>query len=393
MKKSLILFFLTLIFITFLVSCTDEPSSLGVELIAGDLVVIKTFDSQIDSVTQSSSYFKNVISLGSSSWILLGKYQDTEASVLLKFIFGLSDSLRTDVIDNNISVLDSWIVLRNRYTYGDTLASMEFTTHKVNSDWSFTQFTIDSLSKLQYETENIGSNLTSTDTNYTFNIDESLALSWMKNSADNTLESNYGIYLKPTDMSGKISGFEAFTALSSEAAKLYVVIEKSGVYTDTINGFIIGDVSLVDGDVPAFPVGLIGIQSGVAVYSKLNFDVSGLPKGLVVNSAELILAQDSVNSVFGTGFNNSLRAGFLQYADSLNTQGNAITLAFNNNTFTGNITAFLRNWIDTGDNNGLLIQPGNQFDGLELFAIYGSDASNFLLRPRLKVTYTIKENL
>ncbi|MBT8379199.1 MAG: hypothetical protein KJN64_08205 [Ignavibacteria bacterium] len=393
MKKSLILFFLTLIFITFLVSCTDEPSSLGVELIAGDLVVIKTFDSQIDSVAQSSSYFKNVISLGSSSWILLGKYQDTEASVLLKFIFGLSDSLRTDVIDNNISVLDSWIVLRNRYTYGDTLASMEFTTHKVNSDWSFTQFTIDSLSKLQYETENIGSNLTSTDTNYTFNIDESLALSWMKNSADNTLESNYGIYLKPTDMSGKISGFEAFTALSSEAAKLYVVIEKSGVYTDTINGFIIGDVSLVDGDVPAFPVGLIGIQSGVAVYSKLNFDVSGLPKGLVVNSAELILAQDSVNSVFGTGFNNSLRAGFLQYADSLNTQGNAITLAFNNNTFTGNITAFLRNWIDTGDNNGLLIQPGNQFDGLELFAIYGSDASNFLLRPRLKVTYTIKENL
>ncbi|MBT8381331.1 MAG: hypothetical protein HKO83_15680 [Ignavibacteriaceae bacterium] len=393
MKKSLILFFLTLIFITFLVSCTDEPSSLGVELISGDLVVIKTFDSQIDSVAQSSSYFKNVISLGSSSWILLGKYQDTEASVLLKFIFGLSDSLRTDVIDNNISVLDSWIVLRNRYTYGDTLASMEFTTHKVNSDWSFTQFTIDSLSKLQYETENIGSNLTSTDTNYTFNIDESLALSWMKNSADNTLESNYGIYLKPTDMSGKISGFEAFTALSSEAAKLYVVIEKSGVYTDTINGFIIGDVSLVDGDVPAFPVGLIGIQSGVAVYSKLNFDVSGLPKGLVVNSAELILAQDSVNSVFGTGFNNSLRAGFLQYVDSLNTQGNAITLAFNNNTFTGNITAFLRNWIDTGDNNGLLIQPGNQFDGLELFAIYGSDASNFLLRPRLKVTYTIKENL
>jgi hypothetical protein len=364
-----------------------------VAFIAGELVSVKTFDSQVDSVNQSSSYFKNVIPLGSSSWILLGKYQDTEASTLLKFIFGLSDSLRTDVIDGNINVLDSWIVLRNRYTYGDTLASIEFTTHKVNSNWSITQFTIDSLSKLQYEIEDVGSNLVATDTNYTFNLDESLVLSWMKNSADNTLESNYGIYLIPKDMSGKINGFEALTTLSSEAAKLFVVIEKTGVYTDTINGFIIGDVSLVDGEVPNLPPGIIGMQSSIAVNSKLTFDVSDLPQGLVVNSAELILTQDSLNSMKGTSFNSSLRASFLSYNDSLNTQGNAVALVFNNNKFTGNITAFLRSWVDTGENNGLLLQAGNQFEGLELFAIYGGETVDLLLRPRLKVTYTIKENL
>jgi hypothetical protein len=146
LKNKLVSVLLFLISIPFLVSCEDEPSSIGVELISGDLIVVKTFDSGIDTVSQSSSYFKNVITLGSSNWILLGKYQDIEASTLLKFIFGFSDSLRTDVIDGNINVLDAWIVLRDRYTYGDTLASMEFTTHKVNSSWSFTQFTIDSLS-------------------------------------------------------------------------------------------------------------------------------------------------------------------------------------------------------------------------------------------------------
>ena len=393
MKNKLASVILLLISIAFFVSCQDEPSSIGVELISGDLIVVKTFDSGIDTVSQSSSYFKNVITLGSSTWILLGKYQDIEASTLLKFIFGFSDSLRTDVIDGKINVLDSWIVLRDRYTYGDTLASMEFTTHKVNSAWSFTQFTIDSLTKLQYENEDLGSNLIATDTNYTFNLNESLVLSWMKNSADNTLESNYGIYLKPKEMSGKVSGFQALTALSSEAAKLFVVIEKAGVYTDTINGFIIGDLSLVDGDVPNLPQGLIGTQSGVAVNSKLNFDLSGLPKGLVVNNAELILTKDTLNSVQGTIFINTLRASYLRYNDSLNTQGSAIVLTFSDNQYTGNITSFLRNWIITGENNGLLLQSGNQFDGLELFAIYGSDAADLSLRPRLKVTYTIKENL
>ncbi len=393
MKHILALALLSFTLITFLISCNDEPSSIGVELISGELLAVRTFDSQTDTVSQSSSYFKNVIALGSSTWILLGKYQDIEASTLLRFIFGLSDSLRADVIDGNINVLDSWIVLTDRYTFGDTLASMEFTTHKVNSSWSFTQFTIDSLSKLQFENEDVGSNLVATDSNYTFNLDGSLVLSWLKNSADNTLESNYGIYLVPKDISGKVTGFEALTALSSEAAKLFVVIEKSGVYTDTINGFVIGDASLVDGEVPNLPQGLIGMQSSLAINSKLRFDVSGLPKGLVVNSAELILTRDSLNSISGTGFNNSLRASFLSYSDSLNTQGSAVTLTFSGNKYTGNITSFLRNWIDTGENNGLLLQAGNQFDGLELFAIFGSDAADLSLKPRLKVTYTIKENL
>jgi len=386
-------FVLILLSVSFIfISCEDEPSSIGIQLIAGELLTVKTFDSFVDSVAQSSSYFKNVVALGNSSYLLLGIYQDIEASALLRFIFGLSDSLKTDVTNGNINVIDSWVVLTNRYVYGDTLAAMDFTAHKVNSSWSSSGYTIDSLPILQYDMQDISSGLNITDTNYTFNLDEAVVLSWMKNAADNTIESNYGIYLKPSAASGKVIGFEALTALSSDAAELYVVIEKPGVYTDTINGFIIGDISLVDGELPGLPAERIAVQSGIAVNSKIKFDLSALPDDIVINDAELILTEDTLSSMVGSGYSNSLKAFYLQYSDSLNTQGSSVTLLSGNNKFSGSITAFLRNWVLTGENNGLLIQTGNQTDGLELFALYASDSADLSLRPRLIITYSIKEN-
>ncbi len=388
-RLSLVLILLSVSF--FLLSCEDEPSSIGIQLISGDLVSVKTFDSFVDSVAQSSSYFKNVVALGNSSYLLLGVYQDIEVSALLRFIFGLSDSLKTDVTNGNINVISSWVVLTNRYVYGDTLADMNFTAHKVNSSWSSSGFTIDSLPNLQYDMQDISSGLNITDTNYTFNLDEAVVLSWMKNAADNTIESNYGIYLKPSATSGKVIGFEALTALSSEAAELYVVIEKSGVYTDTINGFIIGDISLVDGELPNLPAGRIAVQSGVAVNSKIKFDLSALPEDIVINDAELIITKDTLLSKVGSGYSNSLKVFYLQYFDSLKTEGSSVTLLSGNNKFSGNISTFLRNWVLTGENNGLLIQTGNQTDGLELFALYSGDSADLSLRPRLIITYSIKE--
>ncbi|MEJ2103460.1 MAG: hypothetical protein P8X47_02655, partial [Ignavibacteriaceae bacterium] len=264
-----ILFILS-IFLLF-ISCSDEPSSIGINLVGSDDITVKTFDSNVDSIAQNSSYFKNVIPLGTSDWILIGKKQNTTASTLMKFIFSLPDTLKSDVLEDSINVTSAWIQLRNRYTYtsADTLGTMNFTVHKVNSSWSSSAFTIDSLSKLQYDMNDISSNISPNDTAYTFNVSNSVPLAWMKNSADNTLESNFGIYLTPTASSNKVVAFQALTALSTQAAKLYVVIEKSGEYVDTINGFIAADISLVDSPLPNLPAGLMCVQSGVAENSKL----------------------------------------------------------------------------------------------------------------------------
>lgn len=269
MKFNNIFFFLFLLVAGLFISCADEPSSLGIELIGSENISAKIFDTSVDSSGQTSSYFKRVIPLGNADWILVGKYQDVKASALMKFVFGLPDSLKNAVKNNELNVLDSWIILRSRYVYVDSNATMNFTVHKVNSYWSPTAFTIDSLSKLNYENNDVGSQFTITDTLYTFHLDSSLPFDWMKNSVDKTTANNFGIYLDPTPSSAKVIGFQAFNAISAEAAKLFVVIEKPGAYVDTIRGFISSDISLVDGPVPNLSPGFMGIQSSVSINSRL----------------------------------------------------------------------------------------------------------------------------
>ena len=391
--RSLHIFLLLILSVSLLLnSCSDEPSSIGINLVGSDYITVKTLDSVTDSIAQSSSYFKNVIPLGTSEWILIGKYQNTTTSTLMKFVFSLPDSLKTDVLEDNLNVTSSWIVLRSRYTYGDTLASMMFNVHKVNSPWSYSSFTIDSLSKLQYDYNNVSSNFSINDTSYTFDINNSLPLAWMKNAADNTLESNFGIYLAPFAYSNKVVGFQALTAFSTQAAKLYVVIEKQGAYVDTINGYIAADISLVDSPLPILPSGLMCVQSGVTVYSKLKFNIDSLPPGLVINKAELFITADSINSIVGSSYNNSLKLFYLQYADSLNTEGSSISLLYSNNMYSGDITTFVRTWYNRKSNFGMLIQTGNQTLGLDLLAMKGSDYSEFSERPRIKIIYTQQQN-
>ena len=60
-------------------SCNDGPSPIGSDLVSSEDLVIKTFDTSVDTVSQYSKYFKKVIALGASAKILVGKYNDIEA--------------------------------------------------------------------------------------------------------------------------------------------------------------------------------------------------------------------------------------------------------------------------------------------------------------------------
>ena len=398
MKLHVVFIILLLAGLALISACNDEPSSLGIEILESDYIEVKTFNSQTDSIGQNSSYFKRIVSLGSSDRILIGKNQTTNqtitSSALMKFIFGFPDSIVTDIENDSLTVLDSWVVLTNKYLFGDSLDLMEFTTHEITAFWPPNTFTIDDLPSLQYDPQNIGTDLTTSDTLYTFHIDDNqLVYSWMQNSIDTNTVKNYGIYLEPTSNSNKIIGFQALTFLSSDAAKINVVIEKPGSYVDTIQGFVQVDISAVAGTEPVLTQGLTCVQSSVTFNSKLKFLVGVLPVGLVINKANLILTADSANSAFGSSFTNSLRAYILASNDSLDTEGNAITLAYSNNEYSGDITNFVRTWISKNENYGMLIQPANLILGTEFFALKGSDYPDVNLRPRVVITYTVKKNL
>ncbi len=373
-------------------SCNDGPSPIGSDLVSTEDLVIKTFDTSVDTVSQYSKYFKKVIALGASAKILVGKYNDIEASGLMRFVFSLTDSLKGDINDNNINVLEAKMTLRRTYQYGDTSASMDFTVHKVNNLWSPFDFTIDSLPSLNYNTENVSSNIQFSDTTCVLNLSNDLVSDWMKLASGDTSVTNYGIYLKPEATSGKVLGFQAYTSTTTNEPILQVVIQKAGSYTDTISAIIVADNSLVNGNIPTIPSDDIVVQSGISVNAFLAFDFSPFPKGAVINSAKLYLTEDSVETKTGSSFSNTLTVYFVNDStDYTVANGSNLALLFTDGKFSGNITSYVREWVFRNNNNGILIRPGNQFEGLEKFALKGSNASDINVRPRIKIVYSVKK--
>jgi hypothetical protein len=338
---------------------------------------------------QASSYFKRTIPLGNASTLLIGKSHNVEASVLMKFLIILSDSIRTAMLNDSATVKSSWIELSKVYTFGDSLAPLDFTVHKVNSPWTASGFDADSLPGLSYDASDLSSNRKFTDTLTTFTLSNSIATEWLKESADTTLSSSEGIYFKPSQNAKKVIGYQALSISSSVATLLKIVIEKPGVYTDTLTFFPAQDISVVKGNLPQIPQEDIMVQAGLIANSKIWFDVSRIPGNTLINHAELTFNVDTLETVTGDNYLNSLVAINLSDSTTLAYDTlQSIVLYRNGNQFTGNITAIVQKWIDTGENQGMLIQANNQSRGLELFALKGSSAKDYSLRPRLKIIYT-----
>ncbi len=391
MKYHFLFLAVTLINLLGILSCSDDPSSIGIDLLEGDFVIVGTFDTQDDTVSQSSSFFKEVVPLGLSSKVLIGKRDELEATTLMDFAFFIVDSLHQDFLDGNILVNKAFIELTPAYTYTDENAEYDFTVHEITSDWSI-GFTSDSLANLSFDEEDLSSNKNFTDSLYTFDLNNDFVLQWIKVSIDSSLGKNNGIYYIPTMSTGKVVGFQALTTTSSNAAKLRVVIEKPGSFVDTIRAFIFADVSTIIKDLPVLPVVDIGVQASTTIQSRLFFDLSEIPPDIIINKAELILTEDTLSSITGSSFNPNLTVfNITDSSDVTIDESRGILLIKNDNTYTGDITLFILSWTTNEDNQGMVIRSASLIEGLELFAIKGSDDPNLSERPRLRIVFTIKE--
>jgi hypothetical protein len=376
-----------------LYSCKDNPTIVGASLLKNDYLNVKQLDSNADTLHQTSSYYKKVIPLGSSGYMLVGNKANVKASTLIDYAISLADSVITDLNSGAVSVVSSTIRFIPAYTFGDSNASFDFSVHKVNSIWTSVGFDADSLSGLVYDQTDVSSNHQFSDTLVSVDLSNSLVTNWLKEVADSTYGTDYGIYLLPSSTSNKIVGFEVLNSSLTSASSLHIVLQKPGVYTDTLIFYPSKDVSVVTGNLPASVNGDIFIQSSLSINSKLWFDVSSIPKNALINNAELTLTRDSLTTITGNPYTNSLGVYILSDSstDVLSDSTLILTLAGSGNIFQGNITPFVQSWVDKGNNQGLLIKTATPRTGLELFAIKGSNAANSSLRPHLQITYTIRK--
>lgn len=373
------------------ISCSDSPSSIGSNLLSQDLINVLQLDSVKDSLFQSSSVSKKVIALSNANRLLLGKKANVEAGILIKFLIYFADSTKQQLLNNEITVTSAKIEFTKNYTFGDSAAQIDYNVYKINSSWS-TGFTSDSLSLLSFDANDVSFSKTFSDTINSFYFDNQIALSWLKANADTNLAAVNGLYIKPSANSEKIIGFQALSVEDVPIPALKIVIQKGEVYTDTVRFFPSIDISVVSGSLPDVGTENFGIQSGLNSEARLFFDLSSLPEGIVVNYAQLTLTIDTLKTVTGSSYTNSLRVNYLTDSVSLLIDSSfALFLDREQNTFKGSVTSYIQRALVENNNQGLLVAASDKLNGVEIFAIKGSNAINFDERPKLQIIYTSKK--
>lgn len=391
----IILTFIQFVFLFFFVSsCSDTPTDLGSDLLNPDLIGVISFDSQKDSIFQRSYSFKKVIALGGASRILIGKADNLTANALFVFTFIISDSLKQLVRNDSLIVLSAKVELTPDYVFGDSNATFDYSVHKINSSWVSSSFTADSFlsSKFSYEPNDLSSNRVEGDSLYSFDLDVNTVKDWLKNQVDTSLAKNNGIVILPTATTNKIVGFVAFNPEISNDTKVKAVVQRLGTTRqDTLTAFVLSDVYVIIGENTVTPERMI-VQAGVVSNSYLYFDLSKIPDNAVINYAKLSVELDTLNSKFGSSFTNSLRAFLVTNSDSLKVDENTTESLFRNGKrYEGNVSAFVRYWLNQKDNQGIILKAGNENAGVEKFILKGSSYPVYEERPKLEIVYTVRK--
>ncbi len=385
------IYFVAVIVLTglFLYSCKDAPDAIGLNEVQQEKPNYVHFNS--DTVNQSSNTFKHVIPLFNYNRILVGKKDNVKASTLIKFYINLPDTIANAIKADSLNIVSSTVELVRNYYFGDSTANIDFNAYEINSEWS-SNFTSDSLNSLSIGATDLIQSKDLGDSLYNFTIDNSVVKTWLQVAVDTTLPNVYGFIIKPTENSEKVVGFYPLTTSLTYIPNLQVVLEKPGIYVDTLNFYPYRNLSVVEGSLPTVSQGNISIQGGLTANSKLWFDVSSIPPDAAISKSELVLKLDTTQTVIGSTSNTSILIYSLIdstnidsiYSSSLILSKSGDSLYVSSNT----LTAYVDNWIRTGNNQGLRLTIYGENTGLELFSIKGSNDANIADRPKLKLTYT-----
>ncbi|MGK9477177.1 hypothetical protein [Melioribacter sp. OK-6-Me] len=376
-----------------LVSCNQDPTSVGYDLIKDDATLsFHQFDTDSVNVRLNSYTFQRNLSLGVASKLLLGKNDKYEAQALLRYEFSLPDSVITLVKENNLNIAEASIYVKLKYYLGGKSLPFNFTVHRITSSWSTASFNTDSLNLLQYESRDIAYEKAIDDTSIAFKIDPSVVLEWIKFSVDsNSAEPNYGILIKPTHDTQRIVGFNAYQLFTDSDLPSLTIMYGRNEVTDTLSTLPSMDLHAIKGE-PETSDNDIVLQGGLFNRGFLYFDLAVLPKNIIINKAELELYVDELKTFDGEPASDSIIVKVL--GDSTKktyTSDSTITtiLSRSGNKFSGDIAWIVQKWIsDTSyTNQGLELYLADEKESLATIWIHGTHSVNADTRPKLKITY------
>lgn len=388
-----------LFFILILSGCNEEPTSVGSNLLPEDgKIQFKQLDSKETPIAQSSSHYESKIYLGTSNYVILGKNSFVESSVLMQFAPQFTDSMVTYYKNNLFKIKKVWMEMKPVYKLGDESQNFSFSVHQIRSNWTSSGFDKDSLSSLQYENKDVATSKVLVDTLLTFNIESSVVEEWLKNKVDvNSAPYNRGFFLKPGPGCQRFLGFNAYgETAGSLLPTLKIEYEQNNSLVDTLFSTPYMDVHVVTGTVPAQSQ-YFYLQGGMTLWGFLSFDLSSLPKDIIINSAKLELTIDTLKTLNGNPPSDSINVRALKDSVTKKFTGDSLVVSVlkrTKNVYAGEITWLVQKWISSSDpavNQGVALSLTDDERSVARIAVYGSKASDVANRPRIKIVYIQKK--
>ncbi len=308
-------------------------------------------------------------------------------------------------IRDTIIVLSARLKLYTISRFGDSIGTFSFNVYPILRSWGETTLLWDTVQAGFYDpTSSKGSytGFTGPDSQQiSLNLDTAMVRGWLSSAGNG---SNYGIILVPAPGSTLIRGLHEFLHLyesSYDSSYFYPSLQiiaqgptgvvDTATYTQGIDTFV-GNIDNLNSN-PS----LVYMQAGVVYRSILNFDVSFIPKGSIVNSAILQVVRDPATSKLSRfSADSSVSANFLLSASDYTlydgTTSTGLRMAGTPYTYSFDLRHAVQSWVREA-NYGLLLQNSatTEFSSLDLITFFNqqADAAN---RPRLKIIYSVRKD-
>lgn len=371
-----------------LFGCADElteQNALTPPFIASDLLVKDT----TVYATGSSTFRVYVPMNGPVN--LVGRSSNYVAQAAMQFFPSLFPDRDT------IDVLSADLTLRCVSWFGDSTGTFAFTVHKITREWSPSTMNWDSVGPGFYESTTRGeySGTISADTqSVVVSLDTAMVREWLR---PNTITS-HGILFVPTTASTVVRGLHAFDFDSTHFYPTLKVVARGpsgAVDTSSYNFGIdtfVGNIDNLNSNQE-----LLYLQSGVVYRSIIRFDLAGIPRGAIINTADLLLDRDLFSSRL-TRFSgdSSAVAHMLFSADSSVFQARTAAgrlISDTLSTYSFDIRNTAQVWLKESNYGLILRMPSlSEFSSFNLLTFFNERATDPAVRPRIRIVYTVQKN-
>jgi hypothetical protein len=226
-------------------------------------------------------------------------------------------------------------------------------------------------------------------------LNNQLAKDWLEYAADTSYAvKNYGVILLPNANSTTIKGFYSINNTTNLIPVLTIIYTKTGKQDTTIINFS-QEVTLSNAPYSIIPAERFVLQSGVAYRNILNFDLSKLPNNVIINNVTLTFTLDNNSSFISPTTDKRVVIGMV--TDSVTKTDSLFTDVFQLDSMTYSLSSTSLNAIFQRWNSGISPNLGlsmkNYFEiqNLDYFVFYAPDAAEISFRPRIKITYTLRD--